>query len=213
MATTQAAQGRTAAVARTPAATAGAEEQTQGVSRREFLNYIWGASMALLLAETTGAIVWFALPRFRAGEFGGVFNIDPSVVPPKGQVDMASHAIITPTTPVGITAGKFWLSNSNEGLLAMSMVCTHLGCLFKWVPAHNQFECPCHGSHFTFNGWKKAGEGPAQRNLDRFAVTVTTPGGTATTNADGNPVKADGATSIAVNTGKKILGKSTGQSQ
>jgi cytochrome b6-f complex iron-sulfur subunit len=213
MATTQAAQGRTAAVARTPAASAGAEEQTQGVSRREFLYYIWGASMALLLAETAGAIVWFALPRFRAGEFGGVFTIDPSTLPQKGQIDMAKHEVITPTTPIGVSAGKFWLSLSNEGLLAMSMVCTHLGCLFKWVPANKRFECPCHGSHFEFNGWKRPNEGPAQRNLDRFAVTVTSPSGTVTTNADGNPVKVDGATSIAVNTGKKILGKPTGTSQ
>src|SRR5260370_40562213 len=118
MATTQAAQGRTAAVARTPAATAGADEQTQGVSRREFLYYILGASMALLLAETTGAIVWFSLPRFRAGEFGGVFSVDPSILPPKGTLD-------NPTTPVGVPAGKFWLSQTNDGLLAMSMVCTH----------------------------------------------------------------------------------------
>ncbi len=213
MATTQAAQGRTAAVARTPAATAGAEEQTQGVSRREFLYYIWGASMALLLAETAGAIVWFALPRFRAGEFGGKFNIDLSILPQKGQIDMAAHKVITPTAPVGVTAGKFWLSLSNEGLLAMSMVCTHLGCLFKWVPANQRFECPCHGSHFEFCGWKRVGEGPAQRNLDRFAITVTTPSGSVTTNADGNPVKIDGATSISVDTGKKILGKPTGVSQ
>src|SRR6185436_5567794 len=40
------------------------------MTRREFLYYIWAASMALFMAETGGAILWFAYPRFRVGEFG-----------------------------------------------------------------------------------------------------------------------------------------------
>src|SRR3954464_15029569 len=109
MATTPAAKGR-AASATTRAATAAAapDVQTKGVSRREFMYYIWGASMALLLAETGGAIIWFALPRFRAGEFGGVFNLDPATLPAKG------------SAPVGVPAGKYWLSNTNNGLYALS---------------------------------------------------------------------------------------------
>lgn len=202
MATTPAAKGRAAsATTKAAAETAAPDVQTKGVSRREFLYYIWGASMALLLAETGGAIIWFALPRFRAGEFGGVFNIDPSTLPPKG------------SAPVGNPAGKFWLSNTNNGLYALSMVCTHLGCLFKWVPTNNRFECPCHGSKFTPNGEKIVVEGPAQRNLDRFVITVTTPGGAVKTDADGGPVKVDGATVVAIDTGKKLQGKPAGTKQ
>ena len=57
------------------------------MTRREFLYYIWAASMALFLAETGGAILWFAVPRFKAGEFGGVFELDIANVPP------TSHAL------------------------------------------------------------------------------------------------------------------------
>ncbi len=198
MATTPVVQGRGAA-APTPAASAstaaGADTQTRVISRREFMYYIWGASMALLMAETSGAIVWYALPRFRAGEFGGVFNVDPAALPAKG------------SAPVPNPAGKYWLSNTNDGVLALSMVCTHLGCLFKWVPTNNRFECPCHGSKFEANGKKIIGEGPAQRDLDRFVVTVTTPSGSSKTDALGHPVKVDGAASIAIDTGKKIRGQ------
>jgi len=157
--------------------------------------------MALLTAESVGAIIWFALPRFRAGEFGGVFSLDPAGLPPKG------------SSPVGMPAGKFWISNSDHGLYALSMVCTHLGCLFKWVPANNRFECPCHGSKFTADGNKIVGEGPAQRNLDRFIVTVTTPGGAAKTDPDGHAVPIEGASSITVDTGKKLQGKPAGTKQ
>jgi len=204
MATTPAAKARVASAPTKAARAAAAPDvETKPVTRREFLYYIWGASMALLLAESSGAIIWFALPRFRAGEFGGVFSFDPAVLPPKA------------SDPVGLPAGKFWMSNTDRGFYALSMVCTHLGCLFKWVPTNNRFECPCHGSKFAANGEKLIGadKGPAQRNLDRFAVTVTTPSGTFTTDKDGGPVKVDGATAIAVDTGKKIMGKPAGTPQ
>ena len=53
--------------------------------------------MALFLAETGGAILWFAIPRFRAGEFGGVFELDVTAVPPPD------------SGPVSFDAGRFWL--------------------------------------------------------------------------------------------------------
>src|SRR5260221_7969861 len=165
MTTTRFGQGMPAAISSTPAAVPGNESLPQGVSRREFLFYIWGASMALLLAESAGVIVWFALPKFHAGEFGGLFSFDPANLPAKGAV------------PMPYSAGKFWLSHTNDGLLALSMVCTHLGCLFKWADANNRFECPCHGSKFYANGLKIPGNpavvGPALRNLDRVEMKAT----------------------------------------
>src|SRR5579871_964587 len=109
MATTPVAKGRAAtASTRAAAAPAVPDVQTKAVSRREFLYYIWGASMALLLAESSGAIIWFALPRFRAGEFGGVFSIAPANLPAKG------------SAPVLLASGKFWMSNQDQGFYALS---------------------------------------------------------------------------------------------
>lgn len=167
--------------------------QVPGISRREFLYYAWGASLALALAETTGMIIWFALPRFRAGEFGGVFKLTSSDLPALGDA------------PKGNPNGKFWLSNTTDGIAALYMVCTHLGCLYKWVPANNRFECPCHGSKFQANGVYI--EGPAPRSLDRFEITITTKNGqTFTTDPAGDPVKVDpeSVSTIDVNTGKRI---------
>lgn len=169
--------------------------QVKPVNRREFLNYIWGASQLLLLGQVGAAIVWFALPRFKAGEFGGVFSVDVSDLPPVGGA------------PRGNAAGKYWLSNTESGAVALSMVCTHLGCLFKWVDVNNRFECPCHGSKFT-----AAGEyiiGPAPRGLDRFTLTAVTPGGEVASDGLGI-VKAEGASTLLINTGKKINGPAIG---
>jgi len=164
-------------------------------SRREFLYYIWSASVVMLLGQATAGLVWFALPRFAEGEFGGVFRYEGEEMP------------IQMTTPTEVPEGRFWLSNSSNGFLALYAVCTHLGCLPKWNENNFRFECPCHGSNFELDGAYIGG--PAPRGLDRFVATVTfTDGTTETTPGDGGPIPLRGRTvaSIAIDTGDRING-------
>ena len=164
--------------------------QIPSITRREFMFYIWGASIALFSAASSGAIVWFMLPRFKEGEFGGTFANQP--VP---ELD---------AEPINIATGKFWLSNTNSGIVALYKVCTHLGCLYAWVSVNGRFECPCHGSKFKLDGTYI--EGPAPRSLDRFSMTVRTSGGEVMTNAAGDPinVNASDVQEIIVDTGTRI---------
>lgn len=164
-------------------------------TRREFLYYIWGASMALILGQVSAGLIWFALPRFKEGEFGGTFTLAGGEVPPAG------------SAPNSFPAGRFHVSNvPNEGVVALYGVCTHLGCLPKWVETNNRFECPCHGSKYQLSGLYI--EGPAPRSLDRFLTTITfNDGTTATTNSSGDPIPVpDGkqVVSVAINTGNRI---------
>jgi cytochrome b6-f complex iron-sulfur subunit len=71
--------------------------------------------------------------------------------------------------PVGRTTALF---RDSEGVYAISIVCTHLGCIVK--PTANGFECPCHGSAYAADG--SVVRGPAPRSLDWLKVTTT--GGT-----------------------------------
>ncbi len=194
---------------------------TTPMTRREFLYYIWGASMALFMAEFGGAIVWFALPRFRAGEFGGVFTVDVADIP---AVD---------SEPQDNPAGRFWLVNLGDkrandplqpkdypirpGVVAIYKVCVHLGCLYKWVPVNDRFECPCHGSKYLATGARV--DGPARRNLDVFIMRFLDASGneipgaetkTGDPSADSNagapvPIPA-GAAFLEIDTGKRIQG-------
>lgn len=170
--------------------------QVDAPSRREFMYYIWGASMAMLLGQFTIVGLWFAYPRFREGEFGGSFPFDPAAIPSLG------------SPPISIPSGRFWLSQTEEGLMAMYAVCTHLGCLPKWVSTNVRFECPCHGSKFRANGtWI---EGPAPRGLDRFPMVITyQDGSTVETDVEGSPIPLDpekSIVSISINTGSRFLG-------
>lgn len=171
--------------------------QVAAPSRREFLYYIWGASIALLLGEVTAGLIWFTFPRFKEGEFGGIFPFDPGDLPSAG------------SAPVSVPAGRFHVSNTDDGLLILYGVCTHLGCLPKWIETNDRFECPCHGSKFEGDGTYI--EGPAPRNLDMFPAEVVYANGTSvSTPEDGSPIALqEGLTieTIRINTGSKITGK------
>lgn len=170
----------TAAPKPAPASTS-EEEATPGagISRREFITYAWGAALGLLGVETALMSYFFMYPRFKAGEFGGKFFLTPGDVP---SIDAA---------PNGQSAGKFWLVETEEGPKALYMVCTHLGCLYKWEPSNNRFECPCHGSKFSKDGFYI--EGPAPRSLDTFVLT-----------------EENGQ--VVIDTGKKITGSPSSES-
>jgi len=145
-----------------------------GITRREFLYYIWGASMVLLTAQAAGVLIWFLIPRFREGEFGGSFL--------KTLLDLPE----VNAAPANFADGRFWLVNldTNQanarmyqapdestpivGVAAIYKVCTHLGCIYAWTNSNDRFECPCHGSKYRLDGRRI--ESPAPRTLDRFKV-------------------------------------------
>jgi cytochrome b6-f complex iron-sulfur subunit len=54
-----------------------------------------------------------------------------------------------------------FIFSSDDGLHAISCVCTHLGCIV--AVTETGFQCPCHGSKYDENG--KVIGGPAPRNL------------------------------------------------
>lgn len=151
----------------------------QQLSRREFISYAWGVALSVLTLEAGAVSYFFMAPRFRTGEFGGKFFL----------ADTNQSA--TTAEPVSHMAGKFWLVNTEDGLKALYMVCPHLGCLYKWEPSQQRFECPCHGSKFRYDGYYI--NGPAPRSLDSFAIS-----------------RENGQ--VVVDTGKKILGEPSSDS-
>jgi Rieske Fe-S protein len=55
------------------------------------------------------------------------------------------------------------------GLHAVSLRCTHLGCLLRWNAAELSWDCPCHGSRFDVDG--AVLEGPAVNPLEQRDVS------------------------------------------
>jgi len=85
------------------------EEQTKvKINRREFLNIAWLASLGFLTVNVAGITYLFAMPRFKEGEFGGVYTF--------GKV---ADLPATDAAPQNIPKVKMWMSNSEEGVLAI----------------------------------------------------------------------------------------------
>lgn len=62
--------------------------------------------------------------------------------------------------------GKTGVYRDQDGQLhAVSMRCTHLGCLVRFNAAERSWDCPCHGSRFDVDG--SVLEGPATKPLPR----------------------------------------------
>jgi cytochrome b6-f complex iron-sulfur subunit len=57
------------------------------------------------------------------------------------------------------------------GLVALSAVCPHLGCIVLWEKDKQDFLCPCHAGYFTPDG--DVISGPPPRALARLPFSVT----------------------------------------
>lgn len=83
---------------------------------------------------------------------------EPSPIVDAGKPDRYPPGSVTQDLQAGI-----YIVHGDEGIYAMSAVCTHLGCLTAWNADLGIVACPCHGSKFTRDGTKT--EGPAPRPL------------------------------------------------
>ncbi len=129
-------------------------------SRRSFLSKLWLLLGVALLVELIWVLVSFLRPR-----------------KPKAETDAQNTIIAGPIDrfePGSVTAfpqGKFYLARlEGGGFLALSRVCTHLGCTVPWVPDQNRFICPCHASSFDITG--NVINPPAPRALDLFQIEI-----------------------------------------
>lgn len=124
------------------------------VARRDFLGTasLWSAVSALFLA-TVGM---FRMPR----------PATPFSATKKFTVTLPES--LPPGVPYVLADRQVAVFKDGDGVYAVSMICTHLGCVVKTIP--DGFECPCHGSRFTADG--SVTKGPAPEALPWLKVTV-----------------------------------------
>ncbi len=128
-------------------------------SRRKFLITSLGALGALLTGAALYPLFKFLSPEAPAGERG-------RIAVPRAQVNIGQAHFFDfrghPAVVLQPTAGTF---------VALSAICTHLGCIVRWIPDKGEFLCPCHGGRYSGNG--KVLGGPPPRPLPPIPVVVS----------------------------------------
>ncbi len=117
--------------------------------RRTFLGILLGGIGVALGAAAAWPVWRFLSPRAGEGELEKI-SIDRSLVTVGAAHFFNFHG--QPAVVLQASPGQF---------LAFSAVCTHLGCVVKWVDDKGEFLCPCHGGRFSVEGTVLGGPPPA----------------------------------------------------
>src|SRR5512139_561922 len=126
--------------------------------RRKFLGICLGGITATLLAAALWPVWRYLAPQEGPGK-AEKKELARNLVPVGGAhfFTFRGH----PAVVLQEKAGEF---------IALTAVCTHLGCIVKWLPDKGEFLCPCHAGRYSPAG--RVLGGPPPKPLESYPVTV-----------------------------------------
>ena len=126
--------------------------------RRKFLGACLAGAIASAAAVAAYPVFRFLAPRSQGG------GVQKLVIPladlKEGEARFFEYA----------GASAVLVRTATE-VVALSAVCTHLGCVVQWVKEKQHFLCPCHAGQFSTDGAVLSGHPP--RPLARIPITVS----------------------------------------
>ena len=117
-----------------------------------------------LLGTTTLLSLGYPVLRFLSPsvrrQSGEKITIRKEEIPPG-----SARELVFEGTPILV------INRRETGFIALSRICTHLGCLVGYDKYKGQLVCPCHAGVFDLDGQMIAGPGSAP--LRQFFLTVS----------------------------------------
>ena len=126
------------------------------MDRRDFLNGIAGASLAVAAMGATFVTVKYLSPNVL---------FEP---PTSFRIGVPENYALNSVTY--FPEQQVYIVRVPAGFMALSAICTHLGCITQWNSNIDLIACPCHGSRFEKDGTIE--HGPAPRPLQHFAIRL-----------------------------------------
>ncbi len=127
--------------------------ETEEVKRRDFLGMMSAWTAVVAIVGMLIGMVRLGKPRLLP-EASSTFSIGRPDEFPQGSEKVISQRNVM-------------IVSTEKGIAAVSLVCTHLGCVVK--PLDEGFICPCHGSKFSADG--NVIGGPAPRALPWLEIS------------------------------------------
>ena len=147
--------------------------ESDKLSRRNFMQAaIWGIGGLIGIGYVIPAIAYMVKPALKSQQSQTWQRLGPT-----SKVELGTPTLFTFT----VQSQTGWIVNAEEvsvyvlstdgrTYIAMSNICTHLGCHIRWISEQNQFFCPCHNGVFDISG--NVVSGPPPRPLTRLDVKV-----------------------------------------
>ncbi|MDH4185289.1 MAG: Rieske (2Fe-2S) protein [Nitrospinota bacterium] len=138
-----------------------ADDQVQQTRRGFFINIslgFFGIVSAFGFAYPLGMYLWPREPKVKGGG-GRTMKLPLSDVP----IGEARFIRFLNKPAVVVRPNE-------QQIIALSPVCTHLGCVVKWREKEKEFLCPCHGGRFDVKGAVLGG--PPPQPLITFVTVV-----------------------------------------
>lgn len=130
----------------------------ENTGRRTFLGVCLGGLIAGFAAAVAYPVFRYLAPRSGTGTIAKVVIPEKDVA--EGEAKFFEYA----------GSSAVLVRKRGGGLVALSAVCTHLGCIVQWEKDKQGFLCPCHAGYYTAEGVVTAG--PPPRPLTRLPFTV-----------------------------------------
>ena len=142
------------------------------INRRQFMSIFTGIVASVIgVGMAIPALAYIIGPSFRRKEENWI------------KVGSTTKVVLgTPTLfKAKITRQDGWIASDEEistylltddgqTFIALSSICTHLGCRIRWNDEREQFHCPCHVGIFDRQG--NVVSGPPPRPLDRYRTMI-----------------------------------------
>lgn len=149
------------------------EEQKKEISRRNFMQ-LTIAAIGGVIGLTLGipAVAYIIEPALKNKQvqswirLGSTSKIELGVPTLFKSTIQQQTGWITSEEELSV----YVLTEDGRDYVAMSNVCTHLGCRVRWISDQGKFICPCHNGVFDKTG--KVLAGPPPKPLNRYEVKV-----------------------------------------
>ena len=131
------------------------------ISRKRFIDWLLGTTIGGLIIAVLYPVASYLVP------------------PPAGESSVNSVTLDVKLADLKPNSGQIFKFGNEPGLLirtpggdvrAFSAVCTHLGCIVQYDPAHQGIWCPCHNGRYSLQGANISG--PPPKPLTPYAVNV-----------------------------------------
>jgi menaquinol-cytochrome c reductase iron-sulfur subunit len=148
-------------------------EENDQVSRRNFLAIATGAIGAVIgVIMAIPAVAYVVGPALQRRIAENWVRLGPT-----SKVELGNPTLFKTTveSQTGWIVSEeevavYVLTEDGRDYLALSNICTHLGCRVRWISDQGEYFCPCHNAIFDKTG--QVVSGPPPRPLDRYETKV-----------------------------------------